>query len=83
MVQGPPGTGKSQLICNLIADYIARGKNVLLVSQKKAALDVVFQRLKEKDLNDFIGLLHDFKNDRKAIFNQIVSYYISTVSIIA
>lgn len=71
VVQGPPGTGKSQLICNLVADYIARGKNVLVVSQKRAALDVVFKRLKEKDLNDFIGLLHDFKNDRKSIYEQI------------
>ncbi|MEP4095341.1 AAA domain-containing protein [Reichenbachiella sp.] len=71
VVQGPPGTGKSQLICNLVADYIARGKNVLVVSQKRAALDVVFERLKEKELNDFIGLLHDFKNDRKSIYEQL------------
>ncbi|WP_109832525.1 AAA domain-containing protein [Reichenbachiella versicolor] len=71
VVQGPPGTGKSQLICNLIADYIARGKNVLLVSQKRAALDVVFERLEEKQLGEFLGLLHDFKNDRKPIYQQI------------
>lgn len=73
VVQGPPGTGKSQLICNLISDYIALGKNVLLVSQKRAALDVVFDRLKEKQLSDFIGLLHDFKNDRKPIYEQLAS----------
>lgn len=71
VVQGPPGTGKSQLICNLVSDYIARGKNVLVVSQKRAALDVVFNRLKEKQLGDFIGLLHDFKNDRKPIYEQL------------
>ena len=71
VVQGPPGTGKSQLICNLVADYIARGKNVLVVSQKRAAIDVVFQRLEEKQLGDFLGLLHDFKNDRKPIYQQI------------
>ncbi len=71
IVQGPPGTGKSQLISNLISDYIARGKNVLLVCQKRAALDVVFQRLKDKELHDFIGLVHDFKNDRKDIFEKI------------
>ena len=71
VVQGPPGTGKSQLICNLVSDYIARGKNVLVVSQKRAALDVVFQRLKEKQLDHFIALLHDFKNDRKPIYEQI------------
>jgi hypothetical protein len=73
VVQGPPGTGKSQLICNLIADFIARGKNVLLVCQKRAALDVVYKRLEEKEVGDFIGLVHDFKNDRKNIFSQINS----------
>lgn len=71
VVQGPPGSGKSQLICNLIADFIARGKKTLLVSQKKAALDVVYNRLKEKDLADFVGLVHDFRNDRKRIYDQI------------
>lgn len=73
IVQGPPGTGKSQLICNLISDFIARGKSILLVCQKKAALDIVHERLKEKNLSEFIGLMHDFKNDRKTIYEQIAS----------
>jgi hypothetical protein len=71
VIQGPPGSGKSQLICNLIADYMARGKNILLVCQKRAALDVVYQRLQEKGLANFAGLVHDFKNDRKTIYDQI------------
>jgi hypothetical protein len=71
VIQGPPGSGKSQLIANMISDYIARGKNVLLVCQKRAALDVVWDRLRSKGLTDFIGLVHDFKNDRKSIFEQI------------
>ncbi len=68
IVQGPPGTGKSQLICNLIADGLAHGKKVLVVCQKRAALDVVYERLKGKRMNDFLALVHDFKNDRKEIF---------------
>ncbi len=71
VVQGPPGTGKSQLISNVICDFMARGKNVLLVCQKRAALDVVFDRLKEKEAHDFVALVHDFKNDRKSIFEKI------------
>ncbi len=70
VVQGPPGTGKSQLICNLMADAIASGKRALLVCQKRAALDVVYNRLKSKDLGDFVGLVHDFRNDRKNVFTK-------------
>lgn len=71
VVQGPPGTGKSQLICNLITDFLANNKKVLVVCQKKVALDVVYNRLNINQLNNFIGLVHDFKFDKKNIFNQI------------
>ncbi|GAB4479753.1 MAG: hypothetical protein OHK0057_32370 [Thermoflexibacter sp.] len=71
VVQGPPGTGKSQLICNLIADSIANGKTVLVVCQKKAALDVVYQRLSEKQVQNFTALVHDFQYDRKNIYTQL------------
>ena len=71
VVQGPPGTGKSQLISNIIGDHIARGKKVLLVCQKRAALDVVYRRLEEQILTDFVGLVHDFKDDRKHLYQKI------------
>ncbi|MCF6360284.1 MAG: AAA domain-containing protein [Cyclobacteriaceae bacterium] len=71
VVQGPPGTGKSQLITNLISDFVARGKRVLLVSQKRAALDVVFDRFDALDMQQFMGLVHDFRNDRKSIYEKI------------
>ena len=45
VIYGPPGTGKSQTIVNVITDAIAKNKKVLVVSQKKAALDVVYSRL--------------------------------------
>lgn len=71
VVQGPPGTGKSQLIGNLVSDAVANGKRVLVVCQKRAALDVVFARLKDKNLECFLALVHDFKIDRKEIFKKI------------
>ena len=71
VVQGPPGTGKSQLICNLIADQIARGKRVLMVCQKRAALDVVYERLESVGLGAFVALVHDFQNDRKELYQQL------------
>ena len=46
VMQGPPGTGKSQTIANIIAESIAHGKSVLFVSDKMAALEVVYKRLK-------------------------------------
>ncbi|NDK57594.1 AAA domain-containing protein [Pontibacter fetidus] len=71
VVQGPPGTGKSQLICNLVSDFTARGKKVLVVSQKRAALDVVHKRLSEEGLGAFTALVHDINADRRSIFQQL------------
>jgi DNA polymerase III delta prime subunit len=73
VIQGPPGTGKSQLISNVICDAIATGKKVLLVCQKRVALDVVHERLSQLGLKNFIGLVHDFRNDRKEIYTTIAS----------
>jgi Protein of unknown function (DUF4011) len=45
VIEGPPGTGKSQTITNLIAAALEKGKNVLFVAEKLAALkssDVVW-----------------------------------------
>jgi len=71
VVEGPPGTGKSQLICNLISDFLSKGKKVLVVCQKRAALDVVYERLSQRDFSSFISLVHDFKNDRKQIYEKL------------
>ena len=45
VIWGPPGTGKSQTITSLIANQVLRGENVLVVSEKKVALDVIYNRL--------------------------------------
>lgn len=74
VIQGPPGTGKSQLICNLVCDFLAQGKKVLVVCQKRAALDVVHQRLADKNFADFAALVHDIQSDRKTIFEQIKTH---------
>ena len=73
VIQGPPGTGKSQLISNLMADAMGSGKSVLLVCQKKVALEVVQRRLSEIGLGSFIGMWADFKNDKNQIYAQIAS----------
>lgn len=45
IIWGPPGTGKSQTITNLIANILVFKKTALVVSQKRAALKVLKQRL--------------------------------------
>jgi len=59
VVQGPPGTGKSQTIANLIATLAARGKTVLFVAEKRAAIDAVLSRLAANGLSDLVLDLHD------------------------
>jgi len=71
VVHGPPGTGKSQVIVNLITDAINLNKKVLIVCQKRAALDVVNQRLDGLDLSSFAALVHDEKNDRQKLYSKI------------
>lgn len=50
VIHGPPGTGKSEVIANIIANLIILNKNVLVISEKKAALDVVIDRIKHLSL---------------------------------
>src|SRR5690606_6223665 len=72
VVHGPPGTGKSQVICNMIADALARGERVLVCCQKRAALDVVHQRLEKLGLGRHVALVHDHANDRKKLYADIL-----------
>ena len=71
VVHGPPGTGKSQVIVNLITDALHRKKKILVVCQKRAALDVVYQRMSSLGLSDHVALVHDEKVDRKALYQKI------------
>ncbi|RJF80849.1 DUF3320 domain-containing protein [Oleomonas cavernae] len=68
---GPPGTGKSQTIANVIADQLGRGRTVLFVAEKAAALDVVHRRLEAHGLGDACLELHSSKADRKVVLAQL------------
>lgn len=70
VVHGPPGTGKSQTIANLIAEFAARGKKVLFVAEKRAALDVVLARLKSVGLGHLALDLHGADVSRRELMNQ-------------
>ena len=75
IIQGPPGTGKSQTIANLIADFIVRGQRVLFVCEKRAAIDVVYHRLKQQDLHELCCLIHDSQADKKPFVMDLKQTY--------
>lgn len=71
VVRGPPGTGKSQVIVNLISNALTKDQKVLLVCQKRAALDVVFERLDKVGLAKNVVLLHDATDDRSSMYAKL------------
>lgn len=71
VLQGPPGTGKSQTITNIIAECLNDGKRVLFVSEKLAALNVVYDKLRQAELSDFCLELHSYKANRKDVIAEL------------
>lgn len=70
LLEGPPGTGKSQTITNIIAQAMADGKKILFVSEKLAALQVVYKRLCDCGLGEFCLVLHN-NTSRKQMVDQL------------
>ena len=64
-IQGPPGTGKSQTITNIIGGLLVRNKKVLFAADKYTALEVVKQRLTDKNLGQYILELHNPSKSKK------------------
>ena len=71
VIQGPPGTGKSQTITNIIAEAMGRGKRVLFVSEKMAALEVVKRRLDSVGLGQACLELHSNKTNKRLTLEEL------------
>ena len=71
VLEGPPGTGKSETISNIIAHNIGLGRRVLFVSEKMAALNVVYRRLERCGLGDFCLELHSSKTNKREVLRQL------------
>ncbi len=71
IIKGPPGTGKSQTITNIIAEGLSKGKKILFVAQKMAALDVVKSRLDNLGLGHFCLELHSHEANKRSVLEQI------------
>jgi len=75
VIQGPPGTGKSQTITNLIAELISIGKKILFVSEKQAALNVVYKNLAKVNLGEFCLILHSTKTKKDVVIDELYSAF--------
>ena len=71
VIIGPPGTGKSQTISNLIAHMLGKRKTILFVSEKTAALEVVYRRLRDIGLGPFCLELHSNKARKLDVIKQL------------
>lgn len=81
VMHGPPGTGKSQTITNMIANALDHGKTVLFVAEKRAALEVVKNRLDKVGIGNHCLELHsnkavksEFIAQLKNAFNSVEKY---------
>ncbi|MCL2522536.1 MAG: AAA domain-containing protein [Erysipelotrichales bacterium] len=79
VIYGPPGTGKSQTIVNIITDALCKNKRVLVVSQKKAALDVVFNRL--GDLNNKAMYIVDAEKSKSLVYERVKQAHYEAIDI--
>jgi hypothetical protein len=75
VIEGPPGTGKSQTITNLIAAALAKGRTVLFVAEKLAALEVVRRRLDDAGLGMFCLEVHSHKTKKGAMLTDLAQRY--------
>ena len=71
VIHGPPGTGKSQTIANIIGDHLSRGQRVLMVCDKRTALDVVMYRLQALGLGQLCAVVHDPQRDQRELYKAI------------
>lgn len=58
LLQGPPGTGKSQVLINILGKSLKSKLRTLVVSEKKAALDVLVKKLSELELHRHAFVVH-------------------------
>ena len=71
VIEGPPGTGKSQTIVNLVANAVGNHRSVLIVCQKKAALEVVYKRLLAEGMENRVLMINDVNQDRTTVIRAV------------
>jgi hypothetical protein len=71
VIQGPPGTGKSQTLTSIISNVLSNGGRCLVVCEKKTAMDVLYNNLKNLGLDELAVIVEDVYRDRSALVNSV------------
>ncbi|MBK9190226.1 MAG: hypothetical protein IPM77_01330 [Crocinitomicaceae bacterium] len=71
VIEGPPGTGKSETLVNLIEELLFQNKKILFVSEKKSALEVVYNRLKKNKLEWCIAYFEGEENEKRRFYSRL------------
>ncbi|HPN18813.1 MAG TPA: AAA domain-containing protein [Chitinophagales bacterium] len=71
IIQGPPGTGKSQSLTAIITQALLNKKKVLVVCEKRTAMEVLYNNLKKQNLQHLCVLVDDVYSDRKNIVEHV------------
>lgn len=70
IIEGPPGTGKTQTILNIIANILLQNKTVAILSNNNSAVENVYEKLENKDLDYLIAKLGSSGNREIFFENQ-------------
>jgi very-short-patch-repair endonuclease len=71
IIHGPPGTGKSQTITGIITSALAQKKTVLVVCEKRAALDVIHSNLSKEEIETYVRTITNIDTDQHRIIKEI------------
>jgi len=73
VIQGPPGTGKSQTLTAIITTALSNKKKVLVVCEKRTALEVIYSNIVKKYplLSKSIAIIEDVTKDRNSIVKNV------------
>lgn len=71
VIQGPPGTGKSQSLTAIITNTLENKGKILVVCEKKTALNVIFNNLQKLGLEKLVAIIDDVDRDRKKIVSTV------------
>lgn len=71
IIQGPPGTGKSNSLTGIILNALENQAKVLVVCEKKTALEVIYDNLAERNLDEFCMVIDNVNGDRQRFVKSI------------